>query len=108
MVRLRQLIGHLAFVISIVKLSVNKIASLSFNGDIKIWSLTPGVCLKTIETHFGGDRSICLDVLAKNKIVCFSHDYNRCIKIWDIESETQDEKNLLNELSLVHIVKYLN
>ena len=108
MVRLRELIGHSAFVISLVKLSTNKIASSSFNGDIKIWSLTPGQCLKTITTNNSGDRSFCLDILSKNKIISYSYymEHSKTVKIWNIEKD--ECENALDELSLIHVIKYSN
>ncbi len=59
--------GHFAMVLCIAKLNDNTILSGSIDGSIKIWDITTGNCLKTLETK--PNKYICCAIrLDKNKL----------------------------------------
>ena len=68
--------GHTKFVNSVI-VKDNLIISGSGDKTIKIWDITSGLCLKTIECH----RNIVMSVLAASDNLIISGSYDKTIKI---------------------------
>jgi len=71
--------GHSKGINCITKLSENQLASGSKDTSIKIWSLSDGVGLKTLNGHSNSVR--CILKLKENQILSGSSD--NTIKLWD-------------------------
>ena len=75
-------VGHTSYIKSIIQISNEKIASCDQRGNIIIWNIENGDCLKIIEKHL--DTIWHLVKLSSKKIISCSSD--KTLKIWDIET----------------------
>ena len=67
---------------SMKSLDNNTLACAGFWGDVKIWNIRSGACLRTFAAHSHSVRA--LEKLGNNKLASGSGD--RTVKIWNIES----------------------
>jgi WD40 repeat protein len=59
----------------------NRLISASYDKTIKIWDLQSGECLKTLNEHSLGAKSVL--IYKNNKFI--SGSFDKTIKIWDLE-----------------------
>ena len=74
--------GHSDWILRIIFITNEKIASCSFDKTIKIWNMITGECLRTIESHSNFVRFMI--ELPSNKIISCSDD--KKIKVWDTDT----------------------
>ena len=89
--------------INLVQLNYKKeLISCSDDKTIKLWNLTSGVCLITLQGH--ENPICCLKYLSNNKLV--SGRNNGVIKVWDLKyfectKTFSDHKNSVNCFQLI-------
>ena len=77
------LYGHTYPVHQIIKLSKTQIVSAGVDSSIKVWDLSTGNCLKTLNGH--SQTITLITKISLTQIVSCSYD--KSIKFWDIPSE---------------------
>ena len=79
---IKTLEGDSEFVMRLIKINENKIASCSRNNKtVKIWDVISGICLKTLEGHL--TPVSCLVNISANLIASGGVDFSN-IKLWDV------------------------
>ncbi len=82
--------GHSKRVTSLINYNNDKFTSASWDGNVKVWHLESGSCLKTLKIDNNFIDCLLL-VFRKDKVI--SGDYAGNITIWSIEQEDANESN---------------
>lgn len=83
-----RLVGHDGYIVSLVELSDNRLATSSNDQTVKIWCLLTGQCLKTIPIHTG--KEIYLRVVPGNRLGIF-HCKSNSLELWEMTNYTLSE-----------------
>ena len=75
----KNLVGHTNYIFCLIKMSEEKLISGSLDKTIKVWNVSTGDCIQTLEGHQEG--VLCLLRLNYKQIM--SGSYDRTIKIWN-------------------------